>query len=244
MDVAGVASVTVAATPGAVHYLPVASTVICVAFLGALLVRARRKGWPPHLNWWAAGVFFYGAGTGLESAITLGGNSLLLTKAWYIAGAVLGGYPLATGTVYLLLKRRTANVLTAVSLVGVVAATAAIAASPMDASMMEPHRPTGDVVGWQWARAFTPFINIYAALFLVGGACLSSYRFARHVGDGRRALGTAFIALGGLLPGIGGSLTKTHDLVEALYIGEFVGIIFIWIGYELTTRAKRAAPSE
>ncbi len=228
------------AAPALVHYLPVASTAVSAAFLVALLRRAMVKDWPPHLNWWAVGVFFYGVGTGLESAVTLAGNTLLLTKLWYIAGAILGGYPLATGTVYLLLKRRTANVLTALSLVVVIGATVAIALSPMDASALEPHRPTPDALGWQWARSLTPFINIYAALFLVGGAVLSSWRFARHVGDGRRALGTAFIAVGGLLPGIGGTLTKTHGVVEALYVGELVGIVFIWIGFELTTRAKRA----
>ena len=82
-----------------VHYIPIASTLICVAFLIVLLYRASRKNWPSHLNWWAIGVFFYGVGTALESSITLLGNSVALNRWWYWAGAILGGYPLATGTV-------------------------------------------------------------------------------------------------------------------------------------------------
>ncbi|NIO14973.1 MAG: hypothetical protein GTN86_05990, partial [Xanthomonadales bacterium] len=99
----------------AVHYLPIATTILSAIFFTVLLraYATRRSG--PHLLWWAAGIFTYGLGTGLESAITLFGNSVALTKAWYIAGALLGGYPLAQGTVYLLLPRKTAHVLTALT---------------------------------------------------------------------------------------------------------------------------------
>ncbi|MCA1947818.1 MAG: hypothetical protein LDL55_06835, partial [Armatimonadetes bacterium] len=92
-----------------VHYLPILTTALSAAFCVVLLRAAvvRRSG--PHLWWWAAGVFFYGLGTALESTVTLWGNSVALTKSWYIAGALLGGYPLAQGVAYLLLPRRTAN---------------------------------------------------------------------------------------------------------------------------------------
>jgi hypothetical protein len=125
----------------------------------------------------------------------------------------------------------------------VIVATVGVFITPLNAEALTAHKPTGDVIGWVWVRAMTPIINIYAALFLVGGAMLSSYRFLVEHGDGRRALGTAFIALGGLLPGIGGTLTKSHDIVEALYVGEFVGIVFIWIGYKFTTRARKKPPT-
>ena len=95
----------------------------------------------------------------------------------------------------------------------------------------------------------TPFINIYALIFLVGGAMYSTVRYAfpglierdGGVRNGKRAAGTALIALGGLLPGIGGTLTKTHDMPEALYIGELAGLLLIWAGYELCIRST--APS-
>jgi hypothetical protein len=218
--------------PGPIHYLPIATTVLCAIFFTILLRHYLRTG-GAHLAWWSAGVFFYGLGTGLESAVTLLGNSILLTKTWYIAGALLGGYALAQGTVYLLLPRRTANILTAITVPFVALAAVAVIMSPASAEALEPHRPTGEVIGWQWIRYLTPPINIYAVLFLVGGAMLSAVRYAKKTGGGNRALGNASIAFGALLPAIGGTLTKTMGLVEALYVGELIGIIFIWLGYAL-----------
>ncbi len=225
-----------------VHYLPIASTLVSIAFLVVLVRRAAPRGWPPHLAWWGVGVFFYGLGTLLESWITLGGNTLLLNRLWYLAGAILGGYPLATGSVYLLLSRRKAHAITAASLVVVVFAGVCVLLTPMVPAELEPHRPSGDVIGWTWVRALTPIINGYAALFLIGGAVLSSVRFLRSGGQGRRAAGTALIAFGALLPGIGGGMAKA-GIVEGLYVGELVGLIFIWIGYELCIRGPKPSAS-
>ncbi len=229
--------------PELVHYLPIGSTVISAAFVAALVSRAVKKGWPAHLTWWTLGVFFYGLGTALESTVTLAGNTIALNKAWYVAGALLGGYPLAQGTVHLLLRPRTAWTLTAITVPFIAVVAALVLASPVNAEALEPHRPSGEILEWKWVRLMTPFINLYAAAFLIGGAILSAARYFGQRGARGRAIGNSFIAIGALLPGIGGSLTKTMDLVEALYIGEFVGIILIWIGYAYCVRTPRAAPS-
>ena len=63
--------------------------------------------------WWMLGIFFYGAGTITESIHTLFGYSAANFKAWYILGDLLGGAPLAQGTVHLLVKPKTAMVLSA-----------------------------------------------------------------------------------------------------------------------------------
>lgn len=224
--------------PALVHYLPIGTTLISAAFLAALVCRAARRDWAPHLVWWAIGVSAYGLGTALESAITLWGNTPELNRWWYWAGAILGGYPLATGSVYLLHKRRTAHMLTAASMVVVVIATVGVFMTPLNVELLELHRPSGAVIGWKWIRLTTPIINGYAAIFLIGGAIYSSARFMLKGGNGLRAAGTALIALGALLPGIGGSMAKA-GMVEALYIGEFAGLILIWLGYELCIRGPR-----
>jgi hypothetical protein len=225
--------------PDLVHYLPILTTIISAAFLVVLTRRAIPRRWPPHLLWWGVGVSAYGLGTALESAITLFGNGPALTRWWYWAGAILGGYPLATGTVYLLLRRRLAHTLTAISGALVLFASVAVFMTPLNLEALEPHRPSGAVIGWTWVRLLTPFINGYAALFLVGGAVYSSARFFVVGGQGTRAIGTALIALGGILPGVGGGMAKA-GVVEALYIGEFAGIILIWLGYEFCVRPARA----
>lgn len=193
------------------------------------------RGWKPHLTWWALGVFFYGVGTGLESTITLFGNSIALTKAWYVAGALLGGYPLAQGTVYLLLKRKTADILSWITIPFIVITAVLVIISPSVAEALEPHRPSGDVLGWSWVRLMTPFINLYAAAFLIGGAILSSVRYFRAQNQLSRAVGNILIAVGAILPGIGGGMAKA-GMVEALYIGELIGIVLIWGGYEFCVR--------
>ncbi|HEX5133563.1 MAG TPA: hypothetical protein VFX92_13890 [Candidatus Krumholzibacteria bacterium] len=223
----------------AIHYLPIGTTIISAVFCAILFSRYRaRRGL--HLFWWALGMFTYGLGTALESAITLFGNTIVLTKAWYIAGALLGGYPLAQGSVYLHLKRRKANLLTAITVPLLLVIATLVAISPAILSNLEPHRPSGAVLGWQWVRLTTPFVNMYSVIFLIGGAIYSAYRFSRmHDADsGNRALGNTLIAAGAILPGIGGSMAKA-GVVEALYVGEFVGVLFILAGYRACLRPVR-----
>ncbi len=230
--------------PSFVHYLPLATTVLSALFAPIILRRYATKRTHLHLLWWGLGIVAYGAGTALESWITLFGNSVLATKLWYIAGALLGGYPLAQGTVFLLLKRRTAWRLTALTLPFLAVAAVLVALAPANLEALEAHRPAGAVIGWSWVRLMTPFINLYAAAFLVGGAALSAVRYARGKTQQHRerAIGNTLIAIGGILPGIGGSMAKA-GIVEALYVGELVGLIFIWAGFAFCTRTSTSPAS-
>ncbi len=229
--------------PEPVHYLPIGTTVLAAIFATILLRRYYTHRTGLHLLWWGLGMVAYGLGTLLESSVTLFGNAIWLTKAWYIAGALFGGYPLAQGSAYLLARRQTADRLTVITLsfIGVIALLVII--SPVNMAALEPHRPTGSVLGWGWVRWFTPFINLYAVGFLVGGAIYSAYRFARRegIGHGHRAAGNVLIAIGGILPGIGGTMAKA-GVVEALYVGEFAGLLLIWAGFTVNVRAPRPAP--
>jgi hypothetical protein len=221
-----------------VHYLPIITTIICVVFATQLFWRCYHRSTSLHLWWWAIGVVAYGSGTAIESVITVSGNSVALTKAWYIAGALLGAYPLSQGTVFLLLKRRTAWLLTCLTLPVALALIALVLASPVDVSVLEPHRPSGAILEWQWLRSYTPILNLYAAIFLIGGAIVSTihYQGSTVHGDGARATGNSFIALGAIIPGIGGGMAKA-GFVEALYVAEMVGITFIWLGYWICVTA-------
>ncbi len=218
-----------------VHYLPIATTALSAVFFAMLLRRYITRHSGPHLLWWAGGIFAYGLGTALEGSITVFGNTGTLTKAWSIAGALLGGYPLAQGTVYLLLPRRTAHLLTAITVPYMLVMAVLVILSPVNADVLQPHKPSGSILEWQWVRAMTPLLNGYAAAFLIGGAVYSAVRFARQTGAANRALGNSLIAVGALLPGVGGSMAKA-GVVEALYVGEFVGLILIWAGYAACVR--------
>ncbi len=231
-----------AAAPRLIHYLPIASTLISFAFVVALLRRARSKGWPPHLLWWAFGVFTYGVGTALESSITLLGNSVALNKAWFIAGALFGAWPLAQGSVYLHLSRRVAHVLSLVTLSWVVVFSVATILSPVNMDAFSPIKPSGALLQWTWIRfPGTPVINTYAVIFLIGGAVWSAAKFFQSRETLNRAVGNVFIAVGATLPGVGGAMAKA-GVVEALYVGELGGVILIWLGYRFCIRTSYAPP--
>jgi hypothetical protein len=217
-----------------VHYLPILTTLFSIYFVIDIGGRYLAKG-GRHLMWWAIGVFTYGLGTLFEAWITLFGNTPLLNKSWYVAGAILGGYPLAQGSVYLHFNRRTANILTAISLPFIIISAILVFLSPVDESLLQTFRPSGASLEWQWVRLLTPFINTYSAIFLIGSALYSAIRYAKVENGKNRAIGNAFITVGALLPGIGGGMAKA-GMVEALYIGEFIGIILIFIGYRICLR--------
>jgi hypothetical protein len=225
----------------AVHYIPILTTVLSALFAVSLYRRWRVRQ-SPHLWWWAFGIVTYGLGTAVESTITLTGNTVALTKIWYIAGALLGGYPLAQGSLYLSWPRPLARRLTVVSLSFVIIASVLVILSPANVAALEPTRPSGAVLGWSWIRLMTPFINLYAVFFLIGGAIRSAWRHYKYRGHSYRAAGNALIAFGAILPGIGGSFAKA-GMVEVLYVGECLGLIFIWMGDRVCAQQDvRAAP--
>jgi hypothetical protein len=220
-----------------VYYIPIVTTLFSLVFAALIYRRYRLKGKGAHLLWWCAGVFIYGIGTFTESYVSLFGWNEPVFRAWYISGALLGGAPLAQGTIYLLMKRKTANRLTGVLVPFILIAATFVILTPLNHSLVEVHRLSGTVIEWQWVRLFSPFINTYAFIFLVGGAVFSAYRFRKSPVTYHRYIGNIYIAIGALLPGIGGSFTR-FGYTEVLYITEFLGIILISIGFRYATKAK------
>ncbi len=223
-----------------VLYIPVATTFVALVFAWIVFQRYRQKGTGTHLLWWAAGIFIYGVGTFTEGFVTLFGWNQAVFRAWYISGALLGGAPLAQGTVYLLLRRSTANRLTLILIPFILIAAGFVLLTPLDYSLVEPHRLSGKIIEWRWVRLFSPFINTYAFIFLVGGAALSAYRFRKSRTTRHKFIGNIYIAIGALLPGIGGIFTRFGH-TEVLYVTELIGIILIYIGYRYNVSGKISA---
>jgi len=173
----------------------------------------------------------FGLGTLTEALTTLLGWQEPIFRLWYIAGALLGGAPLAQGTVYLLMKRETADRLTASMVTYATLAATFVLLTPIDTSLVEADRLASRVMEWGWVRLFSPVLNTYALIFLVGGAAWSAIRYRRQGLDARnRVRGNWLIAIGALLPGIGGSFTRA-GMVEVLYVTELIGLTLIWLGY-------------
>ena len=110
-------------------------------------------------------------------------------------------------------------------------ASAFVIATPIDMEAVDGDRLTGRVMEWGWVRLFSPLLNTYALVFLVGGAIVSAWRYYRRPERAHtRVKGNVLIAIGALLPGIGGSFTRL-GYVEVLYVTELVGLTLIWLGY-------------
>lgn len=227
--------------PTLVHYIPVVTTILAVPFSLEIFRRWRRHPERLHLLWWAIGVAVYGVGTFTEAWTTLFGWSPAIFRAWYISGALLGGAPLAQGTVYLMLGRKTAHGLTALLLGYVAVASVAVLLSPIDFAAVEPHRLTGRVFGWPWVRLFSPVVNLYAVIFLIGGAVLSALRYSTDPVNRHRMWANVFIAMGAILPGIGGTATRMGH-TEVLYVTELIGLVLTWTGYRISVRPVSPAP--
>lgn len=229
---------------GILHFLPIVTTTVAIFFFNEVFKRYRQRGEGYHLLWWSIGIFCFGMGTFAESWITLLGWNAVIFKFWYIVGALLGGAPLAQGTVWLLLKPKSARILTWAFVIIVAIATICIIASPIQLALVDPHLPSGKVFRWQWVRLFSPIINIYAVIFLIGGALWSAWCFARASSAiaKDRFIGNLGIAVGSILPGMGGIASRLNH-TELLYPAELLGLSLIWVGYFYNVRKRPVGQS-
>jgi hypothetical protein len=223
-----------------IAYIPILTTCLSVLFTIEIFkhYRLRQK---TYLLWWTIGVLTFGLGTLAESINVLIGWNQINFKYWYIVGALLGGFPLAQGSVYLLMNRRFANITSFLYVTIITGAAVLVILSPLNIPDTFDGRLTGQILSWQWVRLFTPVINIYAFIFLVGGALYSAIKYYRLNDRKARFKGNIFIAIGGLLPGIGGTFTRM-GYVEVLYVTELVGLFSIYLGYRIIRSDKNNSP--
>jgi hypothetical protein len=214
--------------------LPFASFV--VSFIFAFLVLKRyveRKG--AHLLLWGIGMVFYGIGGFCEAYFGALGWNPLVFRLWYLFGAILVAAWLGQGTVYLLARRRWANatmVLLALgSLYGAIRVFGAeLAPSLMTTSVHTGSELSGHAIVTPGVRVLTPFFNLYGTVTLVGGAAWSAYIFWRKRILLHRAIGNILIAVGAMLPAFGGTFSR-FGVPGALYIGELLGAVLMFIGF-------------
>ena len=213
------------------EYIPIVTTIFAVLFtieiLKHYMVRKTK-----YLLWWTIGGLTFGLGTLAESINILFGWNEINLKYWYIVGALLGGFPLAQGSVYLLMKRRFANLTSIVFGILIAIISIFIILTPLTIPESFDYKLTGSIFTWQWVRYFSPLINLYAFIFLVGGAFYSAIRYYKNGQREAPFKGNIFIALGGLLPGIGGTFTRM-GYVEVLFITELFGLLLIYYGYRI-----------
>ena len=214
-----------------IEYIPIATTLFSIFFVREIYLHYKERR-TKYLLWWTIGVLTFGLGTLSESVHALFGWNEINLKFWYIVGALLGGFPLAQGSVYLLMNRKFAH-LTSITFIGfILVASYYVIKTPVLIPENFDFRLTGAVFEWEWVRDFSPIINIYSFLFLFGGAIYSATKYYGLKDRKAHFKGNIYIALGALLPGIGGTFTRM-GYVEVLFITELLGLLLIYFGYKI-----------
>src|SRR5690606_17889734 len=92
-------------------------------------------------------------------------------------------------------------------------------------------------------RSFSPVMNVWGTIALVGGAVYSAVLFRRKQIMRNRMIGNWLIAAGGLMPALGGALIRLGD-PSFKYAGEMLGAILIFAGYLMATTIPDADEAE
>jgi hypothetical protein len=215
-------------------WLPFLSSIISFVFAFLLFRRYLvRRG--PHLLLWGVGMVFYGIGGFCEAFFGVFGWNPLVYRLWYLFGAILVAAWLGQGTVYLLARRRWANVLMILLAIASMYAAFRVFSAELDPGLMTTSVHTGSELSGHaivtpGVRSLTPFFNLYGTVTLVGGALYSAWIFWRKRVLLHRTLGNILIALGALLPAFGGTFSR-FGIPSALYISELLGAVLMFVGF-------------
>ncbi len=226
--------------------IPFISSIVSFVFAVIIFKRyADRRG--THLLIWGIGMVFYGIGGFCEAYFGAFGWNPLIFRMWYLFGAILVAAWLGQGTVYLLGKRKWANALAALLILGSVYAAFRVFTAELDPTLMTSSVHTGSelsghAIVTSGIRTLTPIFNLYGTVTLVGGAVYSAYIFWRKRILLNRTLGNLLIAVGALAPAFGGAFSR-FGIPGALYYGEIFGAILLFAGFiRATTPMKNTEP--
>jgi glucan phosphoethanolaminetransferase (alkaline phosphatase superfamily) len=203
---------------------------IVISFIFAVIVLdqffARRK---PYQLIWAIGLLMYFISTGAEFWTGAWGLNQSVYRLWYLFGAMSVAAYLGMGTLYLLSRRRLANMVMVILLAASLYAAFRVFTVGIDLSNL--HHLSVRAMP-QEVRLMTPLFNTFGTVALVGGAIYSAWVFRRHRVMSHRVVSNILIAVGAMLAASGGILERfgVSPLVVRPSL-ELLGIIVIFAGF-------------
>lgn len=210
-------------------YIPLITSIIAFIFAITVLDQffARRKSFQLL---WAIGLFMYSVAAFTEFYSLAFGITELVLRLWYLIGAIFVAAYMGMGTLYLLMRRRTANII--MLILGLASVWATIRVFTVDIDISELHQLTGIGVFPIDVRAIlAASFNMFGTLALVGGAVYSAWIFVRKHILQHRVISNLLIAAGAMMPVIGGSIVALTDSLIYLLIFELLGIIIMFAGF-------------
>ncbi|MBC8505718.1 MAG: hypothetical protein ISR58_09755 [Anaerolineales bacterium] len=219
-------------------FLPFLASAISFLFAFFLFKRYAKKP-SNHVLLWGIGMIFYGIGGFCEGFFGAFGWNPLIYRLWYLFGAILVAAWLGQGTVYLLAKKSLAHALMVVLILGSLFGVYKVFTAQLDPSLLTTSVHTGSELSGHaivtpGVRPLTPIFNLYGTVTLVGGAVYSAWIFFRKRVLLHRTIGNILIAVGAIAPAFGGAFSRM-GVPAALYIGELLGAILMFIGFQRAT---------
>jgi hypothetical protein len=156
----------------------------------------------------------------------------LVYRLWYLFGAIYVAAFLGMGTIYLLARPRFAHTILVILVALSLASVVRIFTVHLDLSQITTLTGTAmpdDI------RLLAPFFNVFGTVALIGGAIYSAWIFWRRRILAHRVVANILIAVGALLPAIGGSWLRFGAPRVPYYSLELAGIVIIFVGF-LRTR--------
>ena len=245
--------------------VPFVLSLITAVVTGIFTVLVLRRWWfgrRKYMLAWGIGLFLYFLGT-LSQVMLAVTWSPLFFALWYWSGALMVAPWLGQGTAYLLIRsgNTARNIQMALILVAVMTLPWTLFLTEMNASAWEPgvditliYRDFTEADGTViregimsgsargTVRFFSPIMNVWGTLLLVGGAIYSARAFRRKQIMRNRMIGNWLIAVGGLFPAFTGALIRLGD-PSYKYFGEMAGAILIFIGFLYAT-SRESTPTK
>ena len=209
--------------------LPAITAVVAAAF--ALVVLRQYTGHrKTYQLMWATGFSMFAVAAFAGFLARSGATTETEYRVFYLFGAILNVAWLSLGTLYLLARRKWADLaLVAVAVLSVLAAYAVVAV-PVDLTAAADSGrgfPNGSL-----ARVLAGVGSGLGSIVLIGGALWSAWIFLQRRRNGRRALANVIIAVGVLIVAAGGTATFT-GASGVLEVANLVGLSVMFAGFLL-----------
>ncbi len=198
---------------------------------------------------------FWGLGLAMFGIASLAGAYLAVSWnrwvffSWYLFGAIFTAAWIGQGTVYLLMKKRSAHILTIILIAASIGAFLMLLGimPDLDESLFTTSQPISEQYGeiiptradGGYVRLSTPFFNIYGTITLIGGALYSTFLFWRKRVLPNRAVGNILIAIGALIIASASTLTRI-GYGSLLVPGQLLAAVLMFSGFLVAASPKRS----
>lgn len=211
------------------NYVPLVTCI--VSFIFAIIVLdqyfAKRK---PYQLLWSIGLFMYCISTFTEFWWNVFGPIDIMYRLWYLIGAIFVAAYLGQGTLYLIVKRKIAHIIMAVLGAASVYATYRIFSINIDISGLTELTGVG-IFPTDIRAIMTPIFNAFGTIALVGGAIYCAIIFWRKRILPHRVIANILIAIGAILPAVGGTHISIGGNINLFFLFELAGVIIMFIGF-------------